>query len=156
MELKIREAEPSESDDAAGVILRSRRASVPEIPALVHSDHEVREWFRDVVMPAHHVWIAVADSPVNPRIVGVAVASAGWLEHLYVEPQWTGQGIGKSLLDVVKAESTGQLLLWTFDSNTGAQRFYERHGFAAVARTDGDNEEGAPDIKYQWQRGQFA
>ena len=31
------------------------------------------------------------------------------------------------------------------------KRFYERHAFEAVERTDGsDNEEGAPDIRYVW------
>ena len=40
--------------------------------------------------------------------------------------------------------------LWTFQSNHGARRFYERHGFVAVQHTDGDNEEGAPDVRYEW------
>jgi hypothetical protein len=31
-----------------------------------------------------------------------------------------------------------------------ARRFYERHGFVAEATTDGDNEEGAPDVRYRW------
>lgn len=43
------------------------------------------------------------------------------------------------------------LRLWTFVSNQGAQRFYQRHGFQEAERTDGArNEEGAPDIQYQW------
>lgn len=32
----------------------------------------------------------------------------------------------------------------------GARRFYERHGFVVVDATEGDNEEGAPDVCYQW------
>ena len=32
-------------------------------------------------------------------------------------------------------------------------RFYERHGFTAVAATNGDNEEGAPDVRYHWSGG---
>jgi hypothetical protein len=43
------------------------------------------------------------------------------------------------------------LQLWTFVSNLGAQRFYLRHGFVEVERTDGAaNEEHAPDILYEW------
>jgi hypothetical protein len=42
-------------------------------------------------------------------------------------------------------------LLWTFQTNTGARRFYERHGFVAVDETDGSaNEERAPDVRYAW------
>jgi len=54
-------------------------------------------------------------------------------------------------LTLAKRERPGGLRLWTFESNTGAQRFYERHGFVATDRTDGrNNEEGAPDILYVW------
>ena len=55
----------------------------------------------------------------------------------------------RRLLAVAKRERPDGLRLWTFASNTGAQRFYERHGFVAVRRTDGrDNEERAPDVLY--------
>jgi hypothetical protein len=37
--------------------------------------------------------------------------------------------------------------LWTFVSNIGARRFYERHSFvAAETKDDSDNEENEPDI----------
>ena len=62
----------------------------------------------------------------------------------------TGQGIGSRLLERAKAERPDGLDLWTFQANTGARRFYERHGFVEVARTDGDNEEGEPDIRLRW------
>ena len=42
------------------------------------------------------------------------------------------------------------LKLWTFQSNRGARRFYESHGFTAGVSTTGDNEENAPDICYEW------
>ena len=42
------------------------------------------------------------------------------------------------------------LKLWTFEANVGARRFYESHGFVATRRTAGDNEEGAPDVCYEW------
>ena len=67
-------------------------------------------------------------------------------------PDLTGRGIGADLLAVAKRERPDGLRLWTFASNTGAQRFYERHGFVAVRRTDGrDNEERAPDVLYELQ-----
>ena len=50
------------------------------------------------------------------------------------------------------SSSGDQVQLWTFQSNAGARRFYERHGFVAVQTTDGDNEEQAPDIRYLWRR----
>jgi phosphinothricin acetyltransferase len=57
------------------------------------------------------------------------------------------------MLDVARSELTGdQIQLWTFQSNSGARRFYERHGFVAVQTTEGDNEEKAPDVRYVWRR----
>ena len=60
-----------------------------------------------------------------------------------------GQGRGKALLDHAKALSQ-RLSLWTFVANRGAQRFYEREGFEIVGRSNGDNEENLPDLKYEW------
>jgi GNAT superfamily N-acetyltransferase len=106
----------------------------------------VTHWVRDVLMGTRHVWVVDCDG----RIVAVMALSDGWVDQLYVDAGWTGCGIGSALIDQAKAVSTGCLDLWTFASNTGAQRFYERHGFVEVARTDGDNEEGEPDIRYRW------
>ena len=61
----------------------------------------------------------------------VLVLSPGWIEHLYVDPSLTGRGIGSLLVDHAKGLSD-ELALWTFVSNDGAQRFYERHGFELV------------------------
>jgi predicted N-acetyltransferase YhbS len=60
-----------------------------------------------------------------------------WLEQLYVDPDLTGQGVGSTLLALAKRERPDGLRLWTFVSNLGARRFYLRHGFREVERTDG-------------------
>ncbi len=82
--------------------------------------------------------------------MGLLVLEPGWVDHLYLEPDRTGQGIGSQLLEVAKHLQPDGLDLWAFRSNTGARRFYERHGFVAVAFTEGDNEEGEPDVRYHW------
>ena len=74
-----------------------------------------------------------------------------FVDQLYVEPGLTGRGIGSALLAVAKRERPQGLQLWAFQTNTGARRFYERHGFVEVRRTDGrDNEERAPDVLYAY------
>jgi GNAT superfamily N-acetyltransferase len=79
------------------------------------------------------------------------VLDGPWVDQLYVEPTLTGRGVGAGLLRLAKRERPDGLRLWTFASNTGAQRFYESHEFVATRRTDGrDNEERAPDILYVW------
>ena len=73
------------------------------------------------------------------------------LEKLYVEPGDQNRGVGTALLDQAKALRPSGLCLWVFQKNTGAIRFYERHGFRLVQLTDGaGNMEREPDALYAW------
>jgi hypothetical protein len=54
------------------------------------------------------------------------------------------------LINVAKERNPEALDLWTFESNRGARRFYERHGVLVIASTDDGNEEGAPALHYPW------
>ncbi len=142
----VRRARPQEADGIAGLWLRSRSASVPYIPAPVHTDDDVRAFFEHVVLPEREVW--VADD--GDAVVGVLVLEDNWVDQLYVEPGRTGQTIGQRLIARAKQQRPSGLKLWTFEANLGARRFYERHGFVIIGSTPGDNEEGAPDVCYHW------
>jgi GNAT superfamily N-acetyltransferase len=144
--MELRRARRDEAADIANVWIRSRKASVPAIPPPVHTDEEVLVWIRDVVLPDREVWVAENDD----AIVALLVLEHDWLDQLYVDPSWTGRSVGSRLLAVAKQQRPEHLQLWTFQSNAGARRFYERHGFLAAEMTDGDNEEGAPDVRYEW------
>ena len=144
-----RRARPDEAVALAEVWLRSRYASVPAIPAPVHSDDEVRAHFAATVLPDRETWVIDAGG----QIVALLVLADEWVDHLYVDPDWTGKGLGSRLVHRAKEQRPNGIDLWTFQSNPGARRFYERHGFTAIETTDGDNEEGAPDVHYRWTRG---
>lgn len=145
-ELAIRRATASDSEEAANVWLRARFASMPAIPPPMHSETDIRAWFRKVVLPERELWLAADAS----RIVAVLVLDGDRMDQLYIHPACTGWGIGSMLVAHAKDRRPSGLQLWTFETNTGARRFYERHGFLAVDRTAGDNEEGAPDVLYRW------
>ena len=145
---RIRRAEEADYGTATEVLLRSRRASVPAIPPLVHLDEDAKAHFVGTVMPFAEVWVAEVDEAV----AGVLVLNGNWIEQLYVDPDWINQGLGTALIERAKVVRPEALELWTFKSNREAQRFYERHGFQAVGGTNGDNEEGEPDIHYRWAR----
>ncbi len=145
-EVVLRRATADDAAAVADVWLRSYEAALPSVRQ-AHTDDEVRGWFRDVVVPERETWVAVADGAV----VGLMVLSPGDLEQLYLDPGWRGRGLGDRLVTLAKERSPGGLELWTFQVNGPACRFYERHGFVAVERTDGrDNEEREPDIRYEW------
>ena len=60
------------------------------------------------------------------------VSDAAELASLYVEPDQRGTGLGTALLDEGFARMSQSLqVLWTFEANTPARRFYERRGFLA-------------------------
>jgi ribosomal protein S18 acetylase RimI-like enzyme len=141
---------PSDAELATELYLRARKAAAAAgtIPPLVHSDAEVSAWMTNFVTQKLEMWIA--ESP-DAQALGILVLEDEWIDQLYVAPDFTSRGIGGQLLDLAKRERPDGLRLWTFVSNLGAQRFYERHGFAELERTDGRrNEEGAPDIQYAY------
>lgn len=59
------------------------------------------------------------------------------LGQLYTDPGRTGQGIGARLmdwaLDQARARHCDAIQLSVFSENYGAQRFYQRYGFAKIA-----------------------
>jgi GNAT superfamily N-acetyltransferase len=150
--LKIRRVNPAafaaECDATAALFIAARAAMLPHLAPL-HSAEDTHHWMREVVFPRLSVWLA----EVAGEIVGFAARDGAWLAHLYVKPGWTGKGIGSRLLEVICAEAarvTPVLRLYTFARNSGARRFYERHGFAVTAESDGSgNEEREPDVRYE-------
>ena len=148
MRCTIRRGTHADARAAADLWLRARKRSIGTIPAPVHDDDDVRDWFASHVVANTELWLAVDRAGA---LVGILVLDGTWLDQLYVEPTMTGKGIGAQLLSLAKRRRPEGLRLNTFASNPGAQRFYERHGFVEIDRTEGrDNEECAPDILYAW------
>ncbi|RVD50351.1 MAG: GNAT family N-acetyltransferase [Mesorhizobium sp.] len=136
---------PAVASDAAAIarILRAALNSFDWTP-VIHTPVEDLAFIRDIVLPNRQV--TVAEDGVD--IVGFIAVIGDWVEQLYLDPASTGQGIGSRLLMDATA-ALPQVKLHCFQANTGARRFYERHGFQAEAFGDGTtNEEGLPDILY--------
>ncbi|MGV4982629.1 GNAT family N-acetyltransferase [Streptomyces sp. NRAIS4] len=143
----LRRAGAADARAAADVYLRSFDTALPGV-VRPHTDDEVREYIRDVVVPLRETWVAEA---ADGGVVGLMVLNGDLLSQLYLDPEWRGRGIGDRFVALAKERSPGGLTLWTFQVNKPAHRFYERHGFTAVEFTDGsDNEEREPDVRYVW------
>ncbi|MEO1276160.1 MAG: GNAT family N-acetyltransferase [Pseudomonadota bacterium] len=69
----------------------------------------------------------------------------------YLAASARGQGVGAVLLAEAQ-RARPRLALWTFAENIGARRFYARNGFVETGGTEGDNDEGLPDIRMEWSR----
>ena len=142
----IRCGRVEESDAIAELYFRIREQTLEDgsIPEGVHTLEEHRAWVRERLFGEQEVWVAESDGVLAGFMV---LGRPDWIEHLYVDRAATGAGLGSRFVTLAKAELAGPIQLWTFQSNTGAQRFYARHGFVSVQWTDGDNEEQAPDVR---------
>jgi GNAT superfamily N-acetyltransferase len=145
---ELRRAAAGESSALAELYVASRLANVPAIPPPVHTLEETREWMRDTVFAQWEVWVAVDE---DDRPVALMSLNGAHVEQLYVQPGFTGAHLGARLLELAQSGHR-ELDLWAFQSNRRAIRFYERHGFRPVRRTDGENEEHAPDVLLSWKR----
>ena len=142
----LRRAERSDALAAADVWLRSFATALPSVRR-AHDDAEVRSWFSHVVVPRCETWVATSGGSV----VGLLALDGEELDQLYLDPVWRGRGLGDRFIALAKRRRPDGLTLWTFQVNVPARRFYERHGFVPVERTDGArNEEREPDIRYLW------
>jgi GNAT superfamily N-acetyltransferase len=148
--MELRPAREDELEGLTRLFVRARKAMdyVPPVP-----DEHVG-LIVDRIREQEEVWLAEEGGRVvgflgierSTNLGGVAV-----IEKLYVEPGEQGRGIGAALLDKAKELRPEGLALWVFQKNTGARRFYERHGFVLVKLTDGaGNMEHEPDALYAW------
>lgn len=146
----LRAASLADAASVACVLYESRKVSLPYAP-LAHTQEEVGAWVAQHLIPTGGVTIAVEG---NKAVAVLAVSEgegATWIDQLYVLPGFENQGIGSRLLTLVHESTTKAIRLFTFQQNTGARRFYERHGYKAIALSDGRaNEEKCPDVLYEF------
>lgn len=149
LDVALRAATVEDAMSVAEVIRSSRQAFLPYArPA--HTGAEVDRWALNTLIPLGGVTVAC----VGTEVVGVLATSrksnVGWIEQLYVGPDYVGQGIGSQLLDYALAKLGLPVRLYTFQDNTRSRSFYERRGFKPVSLGDGSaNEEGCPDVLYE-------
>lgn len=138
----LRSAEASDAHDIAR-ILRAALSSFDWMPTL-HTPDEDLYFVRHVLLTGQLVTVATIEND----IVGFISIKGDWVEQLYLDPVCTGRGIGSQLLRHATS-ALPRVQLHCFQANSGARRFYERHGFTAATFGNGSgNEEGLPDILY--------
>ncbi|WP_139377746.1 GNAT family N-acetyltransferase [Solibacillus isronensis] len=86
---------------------------------------------------------------IDDKVVGMIAYNEREISQLYIHTDYQGFGIGQTLLDKAKEQSSGKLILYTFEVNENARRFYEKNGFNIKSRGH-ENEENLPDILYEW------
>lgn len=146
-EVLLRPATMADALAMADLHVDSREANVGSMPPMVHSRETTQRWMSGRLEADSTGWVAEREG----ALVGYLVLTDDWLDDLFLAPDETGRGVGAALLGVAKAERPDGFLLWVFESNHGARRFYQRHGLLVLETTDGSgNEERSPDVRMAW------
>jgi GNAT superfamily N-acetyltransferase len=143
--LKIRNAR-SQDVGACVAILNAWIDETDWMPR-VHSHGAVADFYKQIVFQQRKLFVAETAGQIGGMMV---LADDSLVSALYVGASFRNRGIGSHLIDRAKQELNEPVQLWTFQANVEAQKFYLHHGFVEVNRTDGDNEEGLPDILFEW------
>ena len=143
----IRAAVEADGEDCAWIHIDAMR-EMTFLPQDLHTDAETLAWMRDTVFATQQVLVA---EDGEGGVAAYLAQEGDMVTGLYVRADRRGQGIGAALIEAAKTRTPGGLRLWVFQPNTGAIRFYLRHGFRPLRRTDGrDNDEKVPDLLMGW------
>lgn len=149
MKVTLRPATAADAPRVANLLIDTRAAFMPYAPS-AHPDEELREWVANHLVASGQVTVAQAQGRVIAAMATEPGDTAAWITQMAVDPAHVGRGIGSLLLAHALQSLARPIRLHTFQANAGARRFYERHGFVAIAFTDGHaNEERCPDVLYE-------
>jgi putative acetyltransferase len=139
----IRRGAPDDALEVVRIFRDSRAEAMPWLPVL-HTPEEDEAWFRSSLAGESYVFVEEGST------LGYAVLREDELHDLYVAPDAQGRGVGSALFDRLREARPRGFTLWVFRDNVRARGFYEARGCRLIDATDGDNEEGLPDVLYEW------
>jgi GNAT superfamily N-acetyltransferase len=121
--VEVRRAKPEELGACADLYVRVLRETFTWLPPERHRRDDFLRAAQE-----EEIYVAVEAG----RILGVAgfYRPQNFLHSLYVDAR--GRGVGKALLDHVRALADGPLSLKVQSPNRRAQAFYRREGFLCV------------------------
>ncbi len=144
--LIIRKPLPHEDRAIADLYLEARAEALGFLRQ-VHSEDETRAWISYVMLATLDVYVA----EISGTIAGFIAMKDEEIEQLYLSPRYFRKGIGRGLIAHARTLQPQRLALHCFADNNRARAFYEQMGFQAISFGDGSgNEEGVPDIRYEW------
>lgn len=112
-----------------------------------HHSWEEQLHYLKTIVKENSVYLGIEEH--TDKVVGMMAVAGSELDQLYIRVDYQGIGIGTRLLNLAKELSPGNLQLYTFEVNKGAQLFYEKHGFTVIGRGT-ESQSGMADIRYEW------
>ena len=114
-----------------------------------HSFDDHLNYLNETLTKECEIYLAVTHNP--RKVIGLLATDGQFIHQLYIHNEFQRSGLGTKLIELAKDFSSGELKLYTFEVNHGAQKFYEKHGFRIISRGSNNNE-GLPDMLYKWSK----
>ena len=111
-----------------------------------HSHDAIAAFFSAGILETRQVFVADRGGAIQ----GYASFNPGtrFLSALYLRPEARGYGIGKALLDAVKAVAPSGFTLTVWQPSHRARQFYQREAFSVTG--EGTDENGLPVWHMRW------
>lgn len=137
MKLEFEPVSPEHADELVRIRIAAMRDGLTRIGRF--DPDRARDRFLSGFIPEHTRFI-IHD---GCRVGFVVVKPAGWqlkLDHLYIEPEYQGCGIGSKVLQWVfnAADEKGLQVSVTALRGSDSNRFYEKHGFTYQSESEWD------------------
>jgi ribosomal protein S18 acetylase RimI-like enzyme len=145
----VRPMRERELDEVVAIWHESRKATHTSLGIAGERGLTLRDSsriFGEGILPRCRIWVAQREA----GLVGFLAIRGSTVDRMYVRPGAQRAGVGTALLGKARELSPDGLELHTHQSNEGARRFYEKHGFRAVAFGTSPPPENEPDVEYRW------
>ena len=141
----IRRPDTQDLDTVSAIWLDANREAHAFIPASYWLGHleEVR-----AALAQAEVWVFADEA--RPELLGFVGLQGDYIAGIFVRREARSHGVGRQLLDHVKAGHP-RLSLRVYEKNQRAAAFYRREGFSAAAVAV-DRETGEADAAMVWSR----
>jgi putative acetyltransferase len=127
---------PARAADGARLIDIWRRAVDATHDFLDEGDRQAIDQEVSGFLPQAPAWLA---TDADDCAVGFMVIDGTHMDALFIDPDWHGKGVGRSLVEHGLALHPA-MTTDVNEQNEGALTFYERMGFARTGRSDCDGQ----------------
>lgn len=152
-QISVRPYRPIDLEQTVALWRASKRAAFPyvEVQQLYTLENDTG-YFRDVLAPECEIWLAEwpEDGLEGGVILGLLALRDYLIDQLFVGLDVQRQGVGTALLAKARERSPDQLRAYTFQKNSPARAFFEKHGFQIVRAGVSPPPENEPDLEYIW------
>lgn len=130
----IRQCRPEERDEILAIVNAAAEAYRGVIPAdRWHEPYMGADELDREMVAGVSFWGQEVDGALS-GVMGIQpLADVELIRHAYVRPALQGGGVGRALLEHLRAQATQRMLVGTWTAAEWAIRFYRRNGFELVS-----------------------